>query len=128
MWRGSAPSSLDEISPGITEVQGTFIPAPIDPIADSHLVLRTPFQRNNYVRLDKLLSNLGISTRRKSVEFIKKNEITIAIGMDEYQEFDHSTNTLVTKQKEVTKRVPYQTIVYPPAVRYNNEPLEYVQK
>uniref|UniRef100_A0A7S4MSR8 Pseudouridine synthase RsuA/RluA-like domain-containing protein n=1 Tax=Vannella robusta TaxID=1487602 RepID=A0A7S4MSR8_9EUKA len=123
-----SPSSAQDIAPTVAEVQGTFIPAEIDPIADSHHVLRSAFQKKNYVRLDKLLSNLGITTRRNSVSFIKKNNITVAIGEDEFQEFDHQKNALVTKRKEVIKRVPYSTIVYPPAVRFNNEPLEFVKK
>ena len=99
-----------------------------DPICDSNRAFRTPFQRNNFVRLDKLLANLGITTRRTSVEFIKKNNITVAIGEDEYQEFDHTTNSLITKRKEILKRVSYSTIVYPPAVRFNDEPLEFVKQ
>ena len=125
---GSAPASADEIAPEISEIQGTFIASEIDPIANSHLAMRTPFQRNHFVRLDKLLSNLGIVTRRNAVSFIKRNNIRVAIGEDEYQEFDHTSNSLVTRRKEVLKRVPYQTIVYPPAVRLDDEPLEYVQK
>lgn len=121
------PSNL-EYEPNVTDILGTFIRPEIEPIADSNLSNRNEFQKNHYVRLDKLLSNLGIVTRRKSVDFIKRNNITVAIGEDEYQEYDHTLGEVVTKRKEVLKRVSYSTIVYPPAVRHEGHPLEYINK
>ena len=127
-FKGSVPNSANELQPEVGEIRGSFIPAEIDPIATTHRGLRSPFQTKNFVRLDKLLANLGLVTRRNAVNFIKTNNITVAIGIDEYQEFDHVTNSVVTKEVEVLKRVPYSSIVYPPSVRYNAKPLEFVEK
>lgn len=108
-----------------------FIPSEINPIANSDVTKRSKFERDYFIRLDKLLSNLGLTTRSKAIKFIRQNKITVVTGYKEYDQIINDENEqpkTVTFREEVHKIVRYDDIIYPPAVRMNSTPLEFVNK
>jgi hypothetical protein len=98
-----------------------FIPAEINPIGSTNARLRNALQRQHFVRVDKVLGNLAVVSRRSVTEFMAKNKICVVIGY-----IEQLNPTGEPTRIEKLQSVKYSNLVYPPAVRVNGKPLDYV--
>jgi hypothetical protein len=98
-----------------------FIPAEINPIGSTNTIFRSEFQKSHFVRVDKLLGNMAVASRRSITEFMKKNNVSVVVG---YIEETHPTGEPTLTEK--LQRVKFSSLVYPPAIRVNGKQLDFV--